>query len=83
MYLDKSRVRKLMDNSADGSYNKFARMLDVDVGQLHKILNSDSNAGPKFLGKLMAFCQDRNINFIDLITTVPTIQSDEAHRVKR
>jgi hypothetical protein len=71
MYLDKLKLKHIMETEAEGSYNKFARILGVDVSQLHKILNSESNAGPKFLGKLMVFCENRKLNFIELFTPEP------------
>ena len=68
MYLNKMKLKSLMDKEADGNYNKFARMLNVDVSQLHKIINSSSNAGPKFLEKLMAYCQQNNLDFFEYLT---------------
>jgi hypothetical protein len=58
-----------MDREAEGNYNKFARMLNVDVSQLHKIINSNSNAGPKFLEKLINYCQKNNLDFIEYLTS--------------
>ncbi|MFD1362688.1 helix-turn-helix domain-containing protein [Lentibacillus salinarum] len=67
MYLNKQRTKQLMNKKSDGNYNKFARKLNVDPGQLHRILNSESNAGPKFLSKLAAYCLSENIDFNDYI----------------
>lgn len=67
MYLKKDRVRQLMALKAKGNYNEFSRQLGVDVAQLHRVLNTESNAGPKLLGKLMVFCKTNNLEFNDYI----------------
>lgn len=67
MYLNKSKIRILMDSNADGSYREFARQLGIDVAQLHRVLNTESNAGPKFLGKLMVYCEKNNLKFNEYI----------------
>ncbi len=60
-------LKSLMIDKAQGNYNEFARQLDVAVAQLHKIINGDSEAGPKFLGKLMTYCTRNNLDFKDYI----------------
>jgi hypothetical protein len=67
LFLNKEKVRKLMDEKANGNYHEFSRQMGVDVSQLHRVLNTGSKAGPKFLGKLMRYCQDNNLNFKDYI----------------
>jgi hypothetical protein len=63
LFLIKEKVRELMAANANGNYNEFSRQLGVDVAQLHRVLNTDSNAGPKLLGKLMIYCQKNNLDF--------------------
>lgn len=67
MFLNKSKVKELMNQEAEGNYNEFARQLGIDVAQLHRVLNTDSNAGPKMLGKFMLFCNKKKLNFNDYI----------------
>lgn len=67
LYLDKLKLRKLLKEKADGNYRQLARELDVDPAQLHRIINSESIAGPKFLGKLMVYCKNHNLDFNNYI----------------
>jgi len=67
LYLNKQRMKQLMNKKTGGNYNQFSRMLNVDPGQLHRILNSNSNAGPKFLSKVAAYCFFENIDFNDYV----------------
>lgn len=67
MFLNKEKVRELMNNKANGNYHEFSRQLGVDVAQLHRVLNTESKAGPKLLGKLMKYCQKRNLDFYSYI----------------
>lgn len=73
MFVDKTRLKELMveetgnDKHPDGNYNEFARRLKVNVAQLYRTINSDSVAGPVFLGRLKIFCQSRGLNFDDYI----------------
>lgn len=63
MYLDKPKIRELMDKNYNGNYHAFARGLNVDVGRLHRFLNTSSIAGPKFLGKFKKYCSQKGLNF--------------------
>lgn len=63
MYLNKQRVRELMRDYADDNYHEFARQLQVDVAQVHRVLNTESKAGPKLLGNLMKYCQSHKLDF--------------------
>lgn len=67
MYLNKKKLKALMATNADNNYHKFARQLGVDVAQIHRILNTNSQAGPKFLGRFKTYCDQININFEDYI----------------
>lgn len=68
MLIKKDKLRDLMEAYGNNSYNCFARMLGVEVAQLHRILNNNSKAGAKFLGCLMRFCKERGLNFEDYVT---------------
>lgn len=67
MEINKDRLWKLLDDVAEGKYRKLARMLDVQVSQLHKVLNRESKAGPVFLGKLRKFCKEHDLNFDEFV----------------
>ncbi len=74
MFLNKPKVKELMviktknDKYPNGNYHEFARKLNVDVAQLHRILNRSINkAGPEFLGKFMKYCQDEGLDFNEYI----------------
>ena len=73
MFVNKAKLRELMIKETankkhpDGNYNEFARRLRVNVAQLHRTINTDSVAGPVFLGRLKLFRQSRGLNFDDYI----------------
>lgn len=67
MYLNKENLIDYMNSNYEGNYNKFAKELKVEVAQLHRIMNSESQAGVVFLGRLHAFCKRNNIIFEDFI----------------
>lgn len=67
MFLNKAMVKKLMNEKAKGNYHEFARQLDVNVAQLHRVINTSSEAGPKFLGKFKKYCHVKGINFDEYI----------------
>lgn len=71
MEINKDRLWQLLDDVADGKYRKLARMLDVQVSQLHKVLNRDSKAGPVFLGKLRKYCKENGLNFDEFVLDEP------------
>lgn len=63
MFVNKEKLRGLMKKKADGNYNEFARQLGINVAQLYRVLNTNSKAGPKFLGRLMLYCQVNDLEF--------------------
>lgn len=67
MYLDKMKLMEYMNEHFDGNYRKFARALNVEVAQLHRILNSEAQAGTVFLGRLHLFCTKNNVDFNEFI----------------
>ena len=73
MFVDKEKLRELMiketanEKHPKGNYNEFARRLGVNVAQLHRTINTDSVAGPVFLGRLKLFCESKGLNFDDYI----------------
>ncbi len=67
VYIDKDKLKGLMEERANGGYRKFARMLGLDVAHLYRVLNSNSMAGPKFLGRLKKYCDENGLNFEEYI----------------
>lgn len=62
MELNKSELKKLLYERFGGNFTKMAKELNVNVAQLYRILEKNSNAGSKFFGKLMAWCKQ---NYVD------------------
>jgi hypothetical protein len=75
LYVNKQKLRELMVQTTGtkeypaGCYRAFARILDYDVGRVHRILNSpDAKGGAKFLGKLKTYCEKHNLDFNQYIS---------------
>lgn len=67
MYLNKSKLMECMETYYEGNYSKFSKALNVEVAQLHRIINKDSQAGTVFLGRLHLFCSKNNMDFNEFI----------------
>lgn len=74
MYINKKKLRELMiiktanPKYINGNYHRFARQLGIDVAQLHRVINSPlHNAGPKFLSRLVKYCQKEHLDFREYI----------------
>jgi hypothetical protein len=74
MYVNKKKLRELMILKTgnlkyiNGNYHRFAKQLGVDVAQLHRVMNHPAhNAGPKFLSKLVRYCQKEKLDFQEYI----------------
>lgn len=67
MRINKPKVRGLMRTYANNKYRQFARLLNIDVAQVHRTLGAKAEAGPKFLGALMSFCATHGLDFNDYI----------------
>lgn len=67
MYLNKTKLVDTMNEFHSGNYRQFAKELNVEVAQLHRILNSDSQAGTVFLGRLHKYCASKKVPFNDFI----------------
>lgn len=83
MYLNKERVRALMDEKAEGNYHEFARQLDLDVAHVHRVLNANSKAGAKFFGKLMRYCQKNGLDFQHYIFLEEPLHACNSKRLKK
>ena len=67
MEVNKQRLWQLLEDAAKGKFRELARMLGVDVSYLHKVLNTDSKAGPVMLGKIHTYCKENNLPFEEFI----------------
>lgn len=67
MYLNKSKLVELMVSNYGGNYRKFSKVLGVEAAQLHRIVNSDSQAGTVFLGRLYKYCINNGLGFEEYI----------------
>lgn len=68
MYLDKVKLLDLMNRESEGNYNAFARVIGVNVAHLHRFLNNaESAAGPKLLGAVARYCEERKLDYRDYI----------------
>ena len=63
MELNKKTFTKLFDKQFNTSYAEASRQLGVAPAQIFRIINDDGNAGAKFLGKLITYCDTHNLNF--------------------
>lgn len=63
MKLNREMFIKLFDTKFNASYAEASRQLGVASAQVFRIVNNGGNAGAKFLGNLIAYCDANNLNF--------------------
>ena len=63
MELNREMFIKLFDTNFNASYAEASRQLGVASAQIFRIINSNGNAGAKFLGKLITYCDTHKLNF--------------------
>lgn len=63
MKLNKEMFIKLFDTNFNASYAEASRQLGVAAAQVFRIVNSNGEAGAKFLGKLITYCDTHKLNF--------------------
>lgn len=63
MELNKEMFIKLFDTNFNASYAEASRQLGVASAQIFRIINGNGEAGAKFLGKLITYCDIHNLNF--------------------
>ncbi|WP_138751079.1 hypothetical protein [Paenibacillus sinopodophylli] len=71
MEINKDRIQQLLVEVADGKGRKLARILGVQPSHLHKVLNTESKAGPVMLGKLHTYCEENSLPFDEFIVKKP------------
>jgi hypothetical protein len=68
MLINKEKFRKdIFEKYFKGNYRQCALAIGIETPQLHRFLNSDSQAGAKFIGGLYAYCQNNNLKFDEFI----------------
>ncbi len=63
MRVNIDNLKLLMNKVANDNYNEFARLLDIDVGYLHKVMNCKCGAGKLFFSKLIEYCKENSLDF--------------------
>ena len=63
MELNKENFVKLLHERFEGNYTRMAKAINVSPAQLYRIVNGNSKAGAKFLGKLIAYCKANDIDY--------------------
>lgn len=67
MELNREKFEQLFCEKFNASYAEASRQLGVSTAQIFRILNNKGNAGAKFLGKLITYCDTHNLNFREYI----------------
>ena len=67
MNLNHIKVKELMEEYANGNYNRFARMMSLDPAHLHKFITTGAGGGKKVVMSVMKLCKDRNLDINEYI----------------
>lgn len=67
MKLNKKAFQQFFQDEFKGNYNLCGRCLQVSPAQVHRIINSDSQAGVVFLGRLIVYCKEKQIDYSKMI----------------
>lgn len=67
MELNREKFEQLFYDKFNASYAETSRQLGVSPVQIFRIINNKGNAGAKFLGKLITYCDTHNLNFREYI----------------
>lgn len=60
-------IKILMAEKSNNNYHRFAEMLEVDVSQLHRLLNGKGGGGAKILKAIFDYCKSNNLEVEDYI----------------
>lgn len=63
MELNKKAFEEMFNTEFNASYAEASRQLGVASAQIFRIINNNGNAGAKFLGKLITYCDVHKLNF--------------------
>ena len=62
------KIQKLINEKFDGNKSAFAKALGVERSHVSHILNSGgAGAGAHFFGRLLAYCEESNLDFREYI----------------
>lgn len=67
MVVNIKKLRELMNRYADGNYNEFARLTQINVSLLYRILNYNAGAGVKTINAIIDFCKNNNLDYKEYI----------------
>lgn len=67
MQLNIKNFRLLMEERAGGNYNQFARLLNINVAHIYRILNKKKVAGKKVIDAVIQFCKNNNLDYLSYI----------------
>lgn len=67
MKAKRDEVFQLMRTYCNGSYNRFARELEVDPAHLYRYLNTGVGGGKKIIGAVIRFCRKNQLDFEEYI----------------
>lgn len=67
MGLNFEKFNNLFHEKGKSNYNYFAKVLNINVSQLYKVINKKSEPGIKFYNKLAKYCKKNSLNLIDFI----------------
>lgn len=68
MDINIDKVKELMGEVADGNYNEFARLTQINVGQLYRILNKqNTKAGTKTISRLITYLKSIDVEIDEFI----------------
>lgn len=57
MNINREGMQALLRDTTNGNYNKLAKLLNIDVGYLHKVINGKANGGISFVSKVYEYCK--------------------------
>ncbi len=67
MGLNFDNFNNLFISKGKSNYNYFAKILNINVSQLYKIINKNQEPGIKFYNKLANYCKNNCLNLLDFI----------------
>jgi hypothetical protein len=67
VYINIKSFKKLIKAKFKNNLHECARALKVNPSTVWRVVNENSNAGTKFLGNLIEYCNSNDLNFNDYI----------------
>ena len=63
MEINRVEFINLFEKNFNASYAEAGRQLNVAAAQVYRVVNNEGEAGAKFLGKLITYCDTHGLNF--------------------